>query len=246
MSANLDNTNYPSISKYYAKWRYTMKSMCPGEEILADYIEGRLEKKQKCQIENHLSTCDRCLQTIIVANSMYTEYDSYEFQEVPEYVTQTIIQNFISQKDKMRNIMFTRARRWWEQFKISLADFGMLFFNDLQLAPVHRGARVVRARNQSRRRKAFDRLKTDIDIQKTGNNLARIKIQIKRSEDEIDKIRVILLKRKLDITPVIDREIASDILHENSVQFENIPFDHYNLTFTRDGITLGRYLFQIK
>jgi hypothetical protein len=220
--------------------------MCPGEEILADYIEGRLEKKQRRLIENHLSTCDRCLQTIVVANSMYTNYDNYEFQEVPEYVTQTIIQNFISQKDKMWNIMTTRARRWWEQLKISLADFGMLFFNDLQLAPVRRGTRVVRARNLSRRRKAFDRLKTDIDIQKTGDNCAQIKIQIKRSESENDKIRVILLKRKLDYSPVIDREIASDILHENSVLFENIPFDHYNLTFTRDGVTLGRYLFQIK
>jgi len=223
-----------------------MKSMCPGEEILADYIEGRLEKNHRHQIETHLSTCDRCLQTIVVANSMYTDYDNYEYQEVPEYVTQTIIQNFIHQKDKMWNIMATRARRWWEKFKISLVDFGMIFFNDLQLAPVRRGARVVRARNQSRRRKAFDRLKTDIDIQKTGDNRARIKIQIKRSESDIDKIRVILLKRKLDISPVLDREIASDILHENSVLFENIPFDHYNLTFTRDGVTLGRYLFQIK
>jgi len=220
--------------------------MCPGEEILADYIEGRLEDKQRRSIENHLSTCDRCLQTIVVANSMYTDYDCYEFQEVPEYVTQTIIQNFISQKDKLWNIMLTRARRFWEQFKISLADYGMLFFSDLQLAPVRRGTRVVHARNQSRRRKAFDRLKTDIEIQKTGDNQARIKIQIKRSADEIDKIRVILLKRKLDISPVIDREIASDILHDNSVLFENIPFDHYNLTFTRDGVTLGRYLFQIK
>jgi len=220
--------------------------MCPSEEILADYIEGRLERNQRRLIENHLSTCDRCLQTIVVANSMYTDYDSYEFQEVPEYVTQTIIQSFVSQKDKMWNIMVTRARRWWEKIKISLADFGMLFFNDLQLAPVRRGTRVVRARNQSRRRKAFDRLKTDIDIQKTGDNRARIKVQIKRSEGEMDKIRVILLKRKLDISPAIDREIASDILHQNSVLFENIPFDHYNLIFTRDGITLGRYLFQIK
>jgi len=220
--------------------------MCPNEEILADYIEGRLEKKQRRLIENHLSTCDRCLQTIIVANSMYTDYDNYEFQEVPEYVTQTIIQNFVSQKDKMLNIMITRARRLWERFKLSLADMGMLFFNDLQLAPVRRGARVVRARTQSRRRKAFDCLKTDIDIQKTGDNRARIKIQIKRVDDAVDKIRVILLKRKLDISPVIDREIASDILHENSVLFENIPFDHYNLTFTRDGVILGRYLFQIK
>jgi hypothetical protein len=223
-----------------------MKNMCPSEEILADYIEGRLERNQRRLIENHLSTCDRCLQTIVVANSMYTDYDSYEFQEVPEYVTQTIIQSFVSQKDKMWNIMVTRARRWWEKIKISLADFGMLFFNDLQLAPVRRGTRVVRARNQSRRRKAFDRLKTDIDIQKTGDNRARIKVQIKRSEGEMDKIRVILLKRKLDISPAIDREIASDILHQNSVLFENIPFDHYNLIFTRDGITLGRYLFQIK
>jgi len=220
--------------------------MCPGEEILADYIEGRLEKNQRRLIENHLSTCDRCLQTIVVANSMYTDYDSYDFQEVPEYVTQTIIQNFISQRDKMWNIMATRVRRWWEQIKISVADFGMLFFNDLQLAPVRRGTRVVRAGNLSRRRKAFDRLKTDIDIQKTGENRAQIKIQIKRSASEKDKIRVILLKRKLDYSPVIDREIASDILHENSVLFENIPFDHYNLTFTRDGVTLGRYLFQIK
>ncbi|ETR69817.1 MAG: hypothetical protein OMM_03680 [Candidatus Magnetoglobus multicellularis str. Araruama] len=224
-----------------------MKSICPGEEILADYIEGRLDKKQRRIIENHLSTCDRCLETIVVANSMYSDYDNYAYQEVPEYVTQTIIQNFISQKDKIWNIIATRARRWLEQFKVSVVDFGMIFWlPKMQLAPV-RGSRLVRARSQSRRRKAFDRLKTDIEIQKTGENLAQIKIQVKRSEPEIEKIRVILLKRKLGIgSPVIDREIASDILDENSVLFENIPFDHYKLTFTRDGVTLGRYLFQIK
>ena len=220
--------------------------MCPPEEILADYIEGRLEKKQRRLIENHLSTCDSCLEIIVLANSMQETYDAYEFQEVPEYVTQTIIQQFVSRKEKLWNIMVTRARRCLEKMKIIFSDFGMIYWPQFQLAPI-RGARVVVARNQSCRRKAFDRLKTDIKIQKTGENLAQIKIQVKKSEPEIDKIRVILLKRKLDIgAPVIDREIASDILDKNSVLFENIPFDHYKLTFTRDGMTLGRYLFQIK
>jgi hypothetical protein len=223
-----------------------MKSICPSEEILVDYIEGRLKKEERQQVENHLSTCDCCLETIVIANSMHADYENYEFQEVPDYVTQSVIQQILHKKDKLRNILVTRVRRWIEQFKIMVSDFGMLFWTEWQLAPV-RGSRVVVARSQSRRRKKFDHLKTDIDIQKTGNNLARIKIQVKRSASELEKIRVILLKRKLDFgTPIIDREIASDIIEDNSVLFENIPFDHYKLTFTKDGVTLGRYLFQIK
>ncbi|MBF0451016.1 MAG: hypothetical protein HQK75_09960 [Candidatus Magnetomorum sp.] len=224
-----------------------MKSICPSDEILADFIEGRLQKEEKKLIENHLSTCDCCLETIVIANSMNTDYANFEFQEVPEYVTQTIIQQIIHQKEKFWNILAIRTRRWIEQLKVMISDFGMMmFWTEWQLAPV-RGARLVLARNQSRRRKKFDHLKTDIEIQKTGDNLAQIKIQVKRSASEFDKIRVILLKRKLDFgSPIVDREIASDIIEDNSVLFENIPFDHYKLTFTRDGVTLGRYLFQIK
>ncbi|KPA14321.1 hypothetical protein MHK_005479 [Candidatus Magnetomorum sp. HK-1] len=223
-----------------------MKSMCPKEEILVDYIEGRLQSKEKRLIDDHLSKCDCCLETIVIANSMNTEYENFEFQEVPNYVTQTLIQQIINKKEKFWNILITRTRRLIEQIKIHLSDFGMIFWTEWQLAPI-RGARLVLARNQSRRRKAFDHLKTDIEIQKTGDNEAQIKIQVKRSGPEVQKIRVILLKRKLDFgAPIIDREIASDIIEENSVLFENIPFDHYKLTFTRDGVTLGRYLFQIK
>jgi len=223
-----------------------MKSMCPNEEILVDYIEGRLQGKEKRNIENHLSKCDCCLETIVIVNSMNTEYENFEFQEVPEFVTQTLIQQVINQKDKLWNILCTRTRRLIERMKKHFSDFGIIFWTEWQFAPI-RGARVVLAKNQSRRRKAFDHLKTDIEIQKTGDNVAQIKIQVKRSGPEVEKIRVILLKRKLDYgAPIIDREIASDIIGENSVLFENIPFDHYKLTFTRDGVTLGRYLFQIK
>jgi len=223
-----------------------MKSICPTEEILVDFIEGRLNMDERKKIESHLSTCDCCLEMIVVANSMINDYENFEYQEVPEYVTQSIVQQFIHKKEKFRNILTTRIRRWVEQMKMVISDFGMIFWTEWQFAPI-RGSRLVVARNQSRRRKKFDHLKTDIEIQKTGDNLAQIKIQVKRSASEADKIRVILLKRKLDFgTPIIDREIASDIIEENSVLFENIPFDHYKLTFTRDGVTLGRYLFQIK
>jgi len=51
-------------------------------------------------------------------------------------------------------------------------------------------------------------------------------------------IRVTLLKD--------NREVSSYLTNGTNAVFEDMPFDHYQLLFTRNGVKIGEYLFEIK
>jgi len=221
-----------------------MKNACPNEEMMADYLENRLSEIERLDVESHLSECDDCLEWVSVTHSMMHDFEGYNFRDVPEMVTQSAIWLTFKKPNPVVISMKAQWKKFMQKIQNVIEDMGMIFWTEIQVAPV-RGSRVVLARNQSRRRKDFEKIKTDIEIEKTGDNQAQIRVMVKKDLFD-EKIRVILLKRRLGVAPILDREVASYIIEDDAVLFENIPFDHYKLTFTKNGVTLGRYLFQIK
>jgi hypothetical protein len=57
-------------------------------------------------------------------------------------------------------------------------------------------------------------------------------------KNRANPIRVTLLKNK--------REVSSYLTNGSNAVFEDMPFDHYLLLFTRNGAKVGEYLFEIK
>jgi len=43
-----------------------------------------------------------------------------------------------------------------------------------------------------------------------------------------------------------ERELFSHLLGGGHVLFEDVTFGHYNLTFSKDGVIMGKYFFEIK
>jgi len=107
----------------------------------------------------------------------------------------------------------------------------------LQPQPV-RGFKRKVAKDLVLLKKTFEDVESEIEIEKVGENKALIRVRLLLADLTSQKIRVTLKKG--------DREIASHLAEEAYVLFEDIPFGHYSLTFARDGLTLGTYLFEIK
>jgi len=223
-----------------------MISICPNEETIVNYIEGNLSVSDRDKLEEHFSNCRNCIEEIVVLNELINNYDSLSYKDVPYEVTKSALDLTINRRNLIISAYKKKFKFFIDKIKDKIADYTMIFWADWQLAPI-RGSKVVLARNHSRRRKDFEEIKTDIEIEKTGDNQAQIRVMLHKDDSADQKIRVILIKRKKGLSPpILDREIASHIIENGSVLFENIPFDHYKLTFTKDGVTLGRYLFQIK
>lgn len=56
---------------------------CADVRTLADYIEGRLSEDEKEQVEEHLSTCDKCLEEFVFAHSLLNDSELMETASEP-------------------------------------------------------------------------------------------------------------------------------------------------------------------
>jgi len=54
---------------------------CPGEELLASYVDGALEPAEAEQLEMHLADCDPCVAVVVFLSR---EHDKGLFKPVPE------------------------------------------------------------------------------------------------------------------------------------------------------------------
>ena len=115
-----------------------------------------------------------------------------------------------------------------------LTDF--LPWQNIRLAPI-RGSKRIISEDLILIRKSFDDFNAEIEIEKTGHDRARIDVMV-TEKTQNNPIRVTLLKNK--------REVSSYLTNGSNAVFEDIPFDHYLLLFTRNGAKIGEYLFEIK
>ena len=68
-----------------------MKGNCPQEELLADYLAGRLSEENQSGLESHLADCDHCLDEIMAAEELVQETELSGFKQVPPAVTESAI-----------------------------------------------------------------------------------------------------------------------------------------------------------
>ena len=106
-----------------------------------------------------------------------------------------------------------------------------------QLSPV-RGSRQTVSEDLFRIKKRFRDFDAEIEIEKTGENMAHIRTRLFERNGCGNGIRV-TLKRG-------ERELCSSLPSGGRVLFEDISFGPCKLIFERDGVRLGAYLFDIK
>ena len=215
-----------------------MKKSCPDDEMLAAYVEGLVPVDQRPRIEAHLSECDACLEEFKLTNSIVRGGNRFDADTVPREVTQSAVRLINSQnamsgdalEDKIKqslNILYSKL--------VGLLRLPAL--GGIQLAPI-RGSRKTVSDDLFRIKKSFKEFNTEIEIEKTGENTAHIRVKLFERNGYSNRIRV-TLKRG-------ERELCSSLFSGGSVLFEDISFGPCNLIFDRDGVSLGAYLFDIK
>ena len=216
-----------------------MEKPCLDEEMIADYIEGRLAAKKKYAMEKHLSDCDQCLMDFQVTINLFRDLNKNELDDAPEKVTQAAInlanyQNAIPSVSKQG-----RLRQFVDGLYSKVYDsYIWTSLGQWHLAPI-RGSMTVLSEDIIRIKKVFREVNTEIEIEKVSENKTNIRVKLLKYDRTRPGIRV-TLKRD-------EREILSHLVdNKGYVLFEDIPFGCYSLAFTREGTNLGIYRFDIK
>lgn len=212
-----------------------MYNRCLRKEEIVDYLEDRLTDDDRTKAELHLSGCDACLEELMVFNGIVRSVGFSGLDPVPEEVTQAAI-NSIKVAEN-----YTYSEKFLKILKKTLSKCSDLFadflpWGSMRLSPI-RGSRRIISEELVLIRKSFADFDAEIEIEKTGHDRARIDVMV-TEKSQASPIRVTLLKNK--------REVSSYLTNGSNAAFEDMPFDHYLLLFTRNGAKIGEYLFEIK
>jgi len=215
-----------------------MKKQCPDEERISDYLEGRLSDDDRLAIENHLSACDLCLEGVAIGNDLVRERGSVETEPVPAGVTLKSLDLVKNSGLRDNNSIPEKIRETARGMYKKVADqIPLEFFGQPAFAPI-RGSKRVVSDDLVFVEKAFKEIATEIEIEKTGEEVSTIRVRLVHDKKQRDDVRVSLKEG--------NREVSSERLFKNRVVFENTPFGHYSLEFSCRGQTIGSYRFQIK
>lgn len=213
-----------------------MKNLCHNEEMLADYLEGRLSDNARSQMENHLSICENCLQELMIGKDLILGGDQNGLAGVPDEVTESAVRRLSSLNLITSSFSKERLTGLLDRFYLTVSNlFNMSAWRELHLAPVRSSKKVI-SKDLMYLKKSFQEINTEIEIEKTGDHNSCIRVRV---SNNIKGVRVTLLQKN-------EREISSQLLNGNDAVFEEIPFGHYRLVFTRDGLKVGIYRFVTK
>jgi hypothetical protein len=209
---------------------------CLTEETVADYLEERLTDEERSRVESHLAQCDACLEELIAARGALQSDILKQFQPVPRHVTEKAIKRVKALEDrplllKISKTVKEKFSEWTEPIS------GLWPGYNLSLATV-RGSKKIVSDDMVLIKKSFSGFNAEVEIEKTGPDKATIRVRVKEKDVKGPHIRVSLLKD--------GRELSSYLGTVSGIIFEDIPFGHYVLTFTRNGSKIGEYLFEIK
>ncbi len=211
-----------------------MKKGCINQEMLIDYLEGRLIGRKHEKVQRHLSECDICLDSFAFMKEITGDKLYEQTEPVPADVTNRTIKNVLALKDE---IGVGKAFGSLKTKGVDLMDALSDIFRPAPFEPV-----CVRRKADGEEekhvtiRKNFDGLLVDIEILEKGEAKADIRVELSEDVHQTGPARVTLFEE--------DREISSFILKGVTV-FEDIEFGNYVLVFTKETSVLGEYRFRM-
>ncbi len=216
-----------------------MKTICPQEELLADYLEDRLGHEKKSGIESHFSECSRCLDEFLTANSITQNRENLTADPAPEHMTEAAIKLVSKLVSRTQDAYKPKGYQIFRNiFSRISKQIKLMRYNKNRFAPV-RGSRSSASNDFYRVKKMFKETVVEIELEKAGHRIAAIRVTLINESSNENDFRVTLLNSN-------EREIASHRISAKFAIFENVPFGHYSLTFIQDGKKIGTYNFEIK
>ena len=213
------------------------QTLCPDEEVLMNYLEDRLSEREHSTLEKHIAGCDRCLDTLVMTNNLMSDPDNFGLKPVPEAVTSKAVRMVSGKITIWPESFLVNLKRSVKHIGARMFDsFGVKPWTGWQLAQI-RGSKIAASEDFVCLKVPFAKIETEVEIEKLKNETAHIRVKLVKPIGDEMTLRITLKKA--------EREIASYILND-FVDFEYMPFDHYNISLFLDGVSQGTYFFEIK
>lgn len=226
------------LTGYFRECAHALDStQCPGEETLADYLGNRLPAAAQQALEQHLCRCDTCLEAVIAGAALPEEEGPEPITAIPCSALQKELSRIGAEGTRPLPALWTRLAAVCRSLVNSLTE--IIFFKQPEAVHV-RGTKRIISPNLVVIEKTFKEIQLEIEIEKTGERTANIKVRAISPDAgaRVDGVRVNILKDS--------REIASFITAGGEALFENITFGEYTITVQHGEKRLGHLLLAVK
>lgn len=215
-----------------------MKTKCPDEERLADYLEGCLSEKERSHVEEHLAGCEICLERLAVTSRLEQDRDRFELDPVSNEVTEAVVRLVTSRTTMTQDSLMKKLKESVNNIGSSISDVLCPRQKQGWRPAAVRGSKTVVSDDFVCLKVSFGEIETEIEIEKTGSSSAHIRVKPHKTGKYRRVLRITLKQGK--------REVASYLLDGLYVLFEDIPFGHYSISLAKKGVSLGTYFFEVK
>ena len=206
------------LKKYYRDLDYVEGTNCPEPEEIAAYCEGKLYGEQKKNFENHLLTCDSCLEIVVAASV-----------PLPEEAVPSLL-------DRAADMVISFVGNLVHVLPAS---------NDFELLPGMamatsglRGEQAFQGEKISFR-KTFNGLVALMEVTRLKRSGGLIRVHLSRRNVPFpEKLRVSLSQNH--------KEISSYLTKDGEVVFEYFGYGFYTLNFTHQKTDLGEVTIRIE
>jgi len=225
------------ISRVYKNWRRQHEQTgidCPDEEVLADFLEGRLAEEEGERLKRHLIRCDDCLEVVSLV--------SQKIEEIPlpeELITR--VKDIVMQQTKIQpallEIILALRQTTIDLIKTS-GD--ILFGQEFAPLPVLRSRNIKDFGEEVKIVKDLGSIRTEIEIENKTNYSARITVKLSdvNSGKPSEALRVSLIRN--------EAEVESYISEAGKAVFDHIVADKYEIEISSPQVIIGRVLLEIK
>ena len=141
-----------------------MKTFCPNDEVFADYIEGRLPEEKRFEMEDHMSVCERCIEELVVASSVFRDEDRFELDPVPVGVTKAAVR-LVQGRGESGPSLSERVKQSLGDISVKVSDYLTLKpGGGLQLEPI-RGSKTRLDRDLIQVKKKYRDFDVEIEME---------------------------------------------------------------------------------
>jgi anti-sigma factor RsiW len=212
-----------------------MRNKCPNEETLVDYLERRLPGRQQTRVESHLVACSNCREQVGLYLQLMDQDKQIPSVNAPASLTDKTVKLVADSAVEQRSGSLLRGARRWVAKGVALLE-QLTPSNGPQSVAV-RSTETVLSERRISRQKQFKDLTVTIEIERSSDDHALIRV-IGAEQPAMDlPVRVALF--------IDDREIASMMLMDAPLVFDDIAFGAYSLVFIRKSVKVGEYRFEI-
>jgi hypothetical protein len=210
---------------------------CLSEEQFTEYLQDLLNPHDREAVEQHLSTCNACLQKSIMISRIAGALESGEKVRVPGAVTEGAKR--LVREESGRDVVEVVLEFGRDVVRVIKDAAGICTLPGPQAMAARDTTGASGQTLVAELRKTFGRTGVHISVEKVSDNECEIAVQISEhpSGQPLDDIRVNLISG--------DRELASYLTVNGAVSFKDMKIDPYTLRITKGTHSVGSVMLRL-